>query len=49
MKKTMIALSLLLVYGAATAQESHPDSTDVFYKHLELEETVTRAWPVTRK
>ena len=40
MRKTMIALSLLLVYGAATAQESHPDSTDVFYKHLELEETV---------
>ena len=36
----MITLSLLLVYGAATAQESHPDSTDVFYKHLELEETV---------
>ena len=36
----MIALSLLLVYGAATAQESHPDSTDVFYRHLELEETV---------
>ena len=36
----MITLSLLLVWGAATAQESHPDSTDVFYKHLELEETV---------
>ena len=40
MKETMISLSLLLVWGAATAQESHPDSTDVFYKHLELEETV---------
>ena len=24
----------------ASAQESHPDSTDVFYKHLELRETV---------
>ena len=40
MKKTMLSLSLLLVWGAATAQESHPDSTDVFFKHLELEETV---------
>ena len=25
---------------AATAQESHTDSTDVFYKHLELKELV---------
>ena len=40
MKKTMISLSLLLVWGAATAQESHPDSTDVFFKHLELKEIV---------
>jgi hypothetical protein len=40
MKKTALSLSLLLMWGAATAQESHPDSTDVFYKHLELEETV---------
>ena len=40
MNKTMLSLSLLLVWGAATAQESHPDSTDVFFKHLELEETV---------
>ena len=36
----MISLSLLLVWGAATAQESHKDSTDVFFKHLELKEIV---------
>ena len=42
MKKTIYVLSLLSVCMAATAQESIPDSTDVFYKHLEIEEiTVT--------
>ncbi len=40
MKKTVISLSLLLAWAAATAQESHPDSTDIFYKHLDLRETV---------
>lgn len=40
MKKTIIVLSLLSVCMAATAQENHPDSTDVFYKHLELGEIV---------
>ena len=40
MKKTIIVLSLLSVWMAATAQESHPDSTDVFFKHLELKEIV---------
>ena len=33
-------VSLLSVCVAATAQESTPDSTDVFYKHLELNEIV---------
>ena len=36
----MISLSLLLVWVMATAQESKSDSTDVFYKHLELKEIV---------
>nr|MCR5243463.1 TonB-dependent receptor plug domain-containing protein [Bacteroidales bacterium] len=40
MKKTIIILSLLCVCVAATAQENKPDSTDVFYKHLELNEIV---------
>ncbi len=40
MKKTIIVLSLLCVCMAATAQESNPDSTDVFYKHLQLNELV---------
>ncbi|MBQ7467911.1 MAG: TonB-dependent receptor [Bacteroidales bacterium] len=40
MKRTIIILSLLFVCMAATAQESHTDSTDVFYKHLELKELV---------
>lgn len=40
MKKTILVLSLLSMGMAATAQESHPDSTDVFYKHLELNEIV---------
>ena len=40
MKKTMITLSLLSVWMTATAQESKPDSTDVFFKHLELNEIV---------
>lgn len=40
MKKTMISLSLLLVCVAATAQQCQPDSTDIFYKHLELRELV---------
>lgn len=40
MKKTIILLSLLSVWTVATAQESHPDSTDVFFKHLELKEIV---------
>lgn len=40
MKKTIIVLSLLSVCVAATAQENIPDSTDVFYKHLQLNEVV---------
>ena len=36
----MISLSLSLVWVMATAQESQPDSTDIFYRHLELEEVV---------
>ncbi len=40
MKKTIIVLSLLSICLAATAQENHPDSTDVFYKHLQLNEIV---------
>ena len=31
---------VFLSFPEAGAQEIHPDSTDVFYKHLELEETV---------
>lgn len=38
MKKTI--LSLLCVCIAATAQGNGPDSTDVFYKHLQLDELV---------
>ncbi len=40
MKKTILILSLLSVCMAATAQENTPDSTDVFYKHLQLNEIV---------
>ena len=40
MKKTIIVLSLLSVCMAAAAQESSPDSTDVFYQHLQLNEIV---------
>ncbi len=40
LKRTIIALSLLPVCVAAAAQESHQDSTDVFFKHLELKEIV---------
>ena len=40
MKKAIIALSLLPVWATATAQQSENDSTDVFYKHLELKEIV---------
>ena len=40
MKKAIIVLSLLSVCMAATAQESVPDSTDVFYKHLQINEIV---------
>ena len=40
MRKTILVLSLLSVCMAATAQESQPDSTDVFYKHLDLKEIV---------
>jgi len=40
MNKTIIVLSLLCVYVAATAQESTPDTTDIFYKHLQLNEIV---------
>ena len=40
MKKTIIILSLLSVCVAATAQESTPDSTDVFFKHLQLNELI---------
>ena len=40
MKKTIFILSLLYACMAATAQEIVPDSTDVFYKHLQLNEIV---------
>lgn len=40
MKKTILVLSLLSVGVAATAQENTPDSTDVFYKHLQLNEII---------
>lgn len=40
MKKTIIILSLLSVCIAATAQEIAPDTTDVFYKHLQINETI---------
>ena len=40
MNKTIIVLSLLSVCMAAAAQESSPDSTDVFYQHLQLNEIV---------
>ena len=40
MNKTIFVLSLLSICMAATGQENHPDSTDVFYKHLQLNEIV---------
>ncbi len=40
MKQTIFTLSLLCVCTAATAQDLRIDSTDVFYKHLELNEIV---------
>lgn len=40
MNKTIIVLSLLSLCVAAAAQENHPNSTDVFYKHLQLNEIV---------
>lgn len=40
MNKTIIVLSLLCVCMAAAAQENQLDSTDVFYKHLQLNEIV---------
>ncbi len=40
MNKTIFVLSLLCVCVAAAAQENDPDSTDVFYKHLQLNELV---------
>ena len=40
MKKTILVLSLLSVGVATTAQENTPDSTDVFYKHLQLNEII---------
>ena len=40
MKKIIFVLSLLQVCLAATAQETVPDSTDVFFKHLQLNEIV---------
>ena len=40
MNKTIIVLPLLCVCMAAAAQENHPDSTDVFYKHLQINEIV---------
>lgn len=36
----MITLSLLLVWVTAMAQEGQPDSTDVFFKHLEIKEII---------
>lgn len=40
MKKTIFVLSLLCACVAATAQENVPDSTDVFFKHLQINEIV---------
>ncbi len=40
MNKTIIVLSLLCVCVAATAQENILDSTDIFYKHLHINEIV---------
>ena len=37
---SVILPMVFLSFPEAAAQEIHPDSTDVFYKHLELEETV---------
>ena len=37
---SVILPMVFLSFPEAGAQEIHPDSTDVFYKHLELEETV---------
>ena len=38
--RSAVLQMLFFSLSAAMAQESHPDSTDVFYKHLELRETV---------
>ena len=35
-----MTLSLLFVCMAVTAQENAPDSTDIFYRHLQINETV---------
>lgn len=40
MNKSTIVLLLLSVCMAATAQENGPDSTDVFYKHLQINEII---------
>ena len=40
MKKTIILLSLLSVCMAATAQQHTSDSTDIYYKHLQIHEIV---------
>ena len=40
MKKIFLFLSLSLLCVKAAAQQSEPDSTDVFFKHLELKEIV---------
>jgi len=40
MNKTISTLSLLYVCMAASAQEHIPDSTDIFYKHLQINEVV---------
>ena len=40
MKKIFLFLSLSLLCVTAAAQQSEPDSTDVFFKHLELKEIV---------
>lgn len=40
MRKTILYLSLLCMGTVAAAQEETPDSTDVFWKHLELGEIV---------
>ncbi len=40
MKKLLLLIALLLASVALTAQESKPDSTDIFFKHLEIDEIV---------